>query len=161
MSSFLQHLPWLRVTAVLVGWLGTGSHSPGEMVPVPSQSASIGSLHLSSGALIPAYRLAVVDVPPPPPELTTGLHEAAADLGAPAALPEPSDDSDTEALAPVRTCPLEVRAVVMAESKADSFAMVGTDEGSALVRRGSGVRAGGRLGSVAEIEDGVVVLRVG
>jgi hypothetical protein len=160
MSSLLQHLPWLRITAALVGWVVLPG---GASAPTPAQSASNGPVHVeSAGSLAPAYKLAVVDVPPPPPELTAGLEfvtDGEPSLAARAALEVVP--AEPEGAADPTTCPLQVRAVVLAEDAADSFAMVATEAGSVLVRKGSGVRAGGRLGSVAALEDGVVILRVG
>jgi hypothetical protein len=157
MSSLIQHLPWLRITAALVGWivlpggaLEGGSHQAlrlgGEHASAPLDTirpASVGPL--DQGSLVPGYRLAVVDVPPPPPfDVAAGLPALTGD----APLAEP-------------TCPLEVRAIIVAERAADTFAMVASDEGSSLIRKGAGVRAGGRSMAVVDIESDAVVLRSG
>lgn len=83
------------------------------------------------------YGLLVSDVPPPP------------------LLP------DRPARALGAACPVEVRAIVLAEPASESFAVLGIDRDSKIVRLGEGLRVRNGLLSVAAIEGSTVVLRHG
>jgi hypothetical protein len=82
-------------------------------------------------------------------------------LGVTGALPAPPPFEGRPEVVPSRVCPVEIRALVEADSAADSFAVLTTGADSRIVRVGQGFRAGGGLLSVAAIEPGRVVLRAG
>jgi hypothetical protein len=134
MGSLAPHLPWLRISAALVGWVVLPG---GNSLPSMIQPAIVEALHSEAAGLERGYGLGVVEVAPLPEFVASAVN--AAPVG----------------------CPLDLRAIVVAEDPDDTFAMVAGDEGSQLVRAGSGLRASGRLVSVAEIEEGALVLRVG
>lgn len=132
----------LRLAMAVVGLLvlpdERGPASEGRCVPdVVSTTRPV--LHVAGAGTLPRrYGLGVTDELPAPP---------------------PFEGAPSPAVG--RACPVEVRAVVEAESAADSFAVLATGADSRIVRVGQGFRAGGGLVSVAAIEPGRVVLRAG
>jgi hypothetical protein len=132
----------LRLAMAVVGLLvlpdEQGPASEGRCTPEGRPGARV-LLHVAgSGTLSRRYGLGVTGELPAPPPLE--------------GRPEPAWG---------RVCPVEVRAVVEAESAADSFAVLATGADSRIVRVGQGFRAGGGLLSVAAIEPGRVLLRAG
>ena len=125
------HVPYARIALAV---LGIATLPSGPSTPSAPTRAAISPS--DGGALPRGYRLAVAPVPPPP---------AFTDATAPAPFE--------------RGCPVEVRAVIAGND--DPFALVALAGKSQVVRAGSGLSADGRLLSVAAIEDGAVVLRVG
>ncbi len=136
--------PATRVVLAVLGWsLLPVSEPKAPAAPAAPTTVALTALN-TSGSLARGYQLPLADVPPPPPSSQPG----GAATFAPAAPPPTA-------------CPFEVRAIVMAEDPADSFAMVGHDGESHLLRAGAGVRLGGELLSVATLSADAVVVRRG
>src|SRR5688572_348834 len=136
--SLVQHLHLVRVALALVGWVVI----PGGASRSQSQTTTKVPLELvTASALAPGYRLQTLDVPPPPPDLTAGLEApvSALEPRGPGLEPEVSqllEHRAPPALSPEGACPLEVRAIVVAEDAAETFAMVTTERESVVVRKG-------------------------
>lgn len=74
-------------------------------------------------------------------------------------LPEPPSFDGRPPVRLRTVCPVEVRAIIVAEPRSESFVVLATGADSKIVRVGEGLRAAGSLVSVAAIESSAVVLR--
>jgi hypothetical protein len=132
---------WRLLLALMGGVVLPGGEMP---TPVPQQELLLAS---PRDGLSSNYALSVVAVPEPPAAL----------------MPEPckwghsslGDNSECP------QCPFEVRAIVLAERKRDSFAMLARGEDSKLAHVGEKIRGFGAEFVIEELQPRTVVLRQG
>lgn len=142
----MSQMPMTRVVLALLGWVVMpGSELSDTRVPVAPVSQALVALE-GAEPLTSSYGLSVVDVAPVPEFVREVIAET---------VPEVSD--------PVRAsgCPFELRAVVVGEDAADSFAMVAVEGESRLVRAGESLSLRGAKWSVVELAENAVTVRAG
>lgn len=131
-------------TAVVVAVVGVFPASwTAHSEPTRAALAVVLQSYAAPAVLLRSYGLSVIDVPELPPPVNRG------------------QDPATRAQGLVQGCPVEVRAIVMSDDGASSFAVIASGDESTVLHSGEGVRVGNSFVAVSEINPDHLNLRRG